>query len=99
MEYKQFKRKALLSAAAATAIYSVVTGKGAFNKFRFRQQHEELSRYVDCNYPDCTYSAITMHGNGWSSVIKRYGRVMCYIYFSKGEDGDYIFTESQEKLH
>ena len=98
MDLKKFKGRTVLTAAAAAAVYSFAAGKGPFNRTRFKEQHEELARYVDTNYPDCFYTPITMHGNGWSSAVKRHGRVVSYIYFSKSSDGIYVFTESKQKL-
>jgi hypothetical protein len=94
---KKVKNRAILSAAAAWTIYSIAAGKGPFNKKRFKEQHEALSRYVDNNYPDCSYSPITMHGRGWSSCVKKYGRIMCFVYFTKDDNGNYIFTESKDR--
>lgn len=88
----------MLTAAAAAAVYSIAAGRGPFNRLRFREQHEVLSRFVDNNYPDCAYTAITMHGSGWASCIRWRGRIIKFIYFSKGAEGDYIFTESNEKI-
>ena len=98
MSNKRLKCRAMLTAAAAAVVYSAVAGKGLFNKPRFREQHEALGRYVDNNYRGCTYSSITIHGRGWSSCVKRFGRPVCYIYFSKSPDGTYVFTESKNPL-
>ena len=98
MNYKQIKRSAVVIGAFSAALYTLIAGKGFFNRPRFREQHEELSRYVDNNYPECSYSPITIHGSGWSSAIRRHGRVVTFVYFSKSPDGTYVFTESKEKL-
>lgn len=98
MTHKQFKRYAMFATATAAALYSAVAGKGFLNKPRFKEQHEALAKYVDTNYPDCTYSPITMHGRGWSSVIRRRGRAVVFVYFSKSPEGVYVFTESKERL-
>ena len=98
MDLNKLKNRTVLTAAAAAAVYSYVAGKGPFNRSRFKEQHEELARYVDTNYPDCYYTPITMHGKGWSSMVKRRGRVVSYIYFSKSREGIYVFTESKQKL-
>lgn len=90
--------KVMLAAAAALGIYSAVAGKGPFNKYRFKKQHEELEKYVDTNYPDCSYSPISVHGRGYTSTILRMGKPVCFLYFSKGEDGNYVFTELDEKM-
>ena len=98
MNEKNTGRKLMLAAAAATAVYSVAAGKGPFNKFRFRKQHEELSKYVDSNYPDCSYAPITAHSKGWASVILKAGKPVSYVYFTQSEDGTYIFTELEEQI-
>ncbi len=97
MTGKRAKHIAMLVTAAGATAYSVIAGKGVFNKPRFKEQHEALSKYVDSNYPDCTYSPITLHGKGWSSAIKRRGSVVVFVYFAKSDNGVYIFTESTEK--
>lgn len=99
MNVKKVKRGALLTTAAAAAVYSLVSGKGPFNKVRFKEQHEELARYVDNNYPGFSYSAITKHGNGWTASVKSMGRPIVFLYFSKSPNGVYVFTESREKLN
>lgn len=98
MNIKGIKCRTVLTAAVAAAVYSAVTGKGIFNKPRFREQHEALGKYVDNNHPGCTYSSITVHGRGWSSCVRRWGRPVCYVYFSKSPDGTYVFTESKNTL-
>ena len=98
MSEKKTGKRLMLTAAAATAVYSVAAGKGPFNKFRFKKQHEELSKYVDSNYPDCSYAPITAHSKGWASVILKSGKPISYVYFTKSEDGTYIFTELEEQI-
>lgn len=98
MDLKRFKDRTVLTAAVAAAAYSLIAGKGPFNKTRFREQHDVLSRYVDGNYPDCSYAPITMHGRGWASKIRRHGRIIKFVYFSKGADGHYIFTEADHEI-
>ena len=91
-------KKIMLATAAAASIFSVVSGKGPFNKYRFKAQHEELDKYVNSNYPDCSYSPISVHGKGWTSAVLRMGKPVCFVYFTKSEDGTYIFTELDEKM-
>lgn len=95
MDRKTFKRLVMLSTAAAAGIYGYAAGKGPFNKKRFREQHEELAKYVDNNYPDCTYSAIQANGRGWMASVRRHGRTVSVVYFTKSPDGVYVFTESK----
>lgn len=99
MTEKQFKRSMFFAAAAAGLAYSALSGKGIFNKSRFREQHEALARYVDGNYPNCSYSNITAHGGGWASVVKRFGKPIAFLYFTKSADGVYVFTETKQKLN
>lgn len=98
MENKKIKNKLFLAGVTAFAAYSAASGKGPFNKYRFKKQHDALAKYVDTNFPDCSYSPITAHGNGWSAAILRGGRTVKFVYFSKGEDGHYIFTELDERI-
>lgn len=98
MDYKKIKHRTVVLTAVTAALYSLIAGKGIFNKPRFREQHEVLEKYVDNNYPDCSYSPIVMHGRGWSSSVRRFGKVISFIYFTKAPDGTYIFTETKDKL-
>ena len=40
----------LIGTAAAAGIYSAITGKGLFNKPRFKEQHERVANYVETHY-------------------------------------------------
>lgn len=95
MEKKKIKGRAILTTAVAATVYSMAAGKGPFNKMRFKEQHAELAKYVDANYPDCAYSAIEKKGRGYFSTVTRMGKTVSYVYFIKGETG-YIFTEVDE---
>lgn len=98
MSEKKTAKKLMLLTAAAGAIYSAASGKGPFNKYRFKKQHDVLAKYVDTNYPGCSYSAISAHGRGYSAAVLRMGKPISFIYFSKGDDGAYVFTELEEKM-
>lgn len=98
MDYKTFKKRAIFTSVVTGLAYSVIAGKGPFNKMRFKEQHNELAKYVDTNYPNCQYSGIIKHGRGWSSKVMRYGKTITFVYFTKSEDGVYVFTEAKEKL-
>lgn len=99
MANKNNKGKMLLLGVAAAAVYSAVAGKGPFNKYRFREQHEELSKYIDTNYPYCSYSNIEAHGKGYTAAIMKLGKVIKFVYFTKDEEGNYIFTELNERMN
>lgn len=91
------KRKALflIGAAATAGIYSAIKGKGPFNKWRFEKQHERISHYVETHYPSARYTPIEAAGNGWVTVIKRFGIPKIMLYITCDSDGNYIFTESE----
>ncbi len=97
MRKNKAKLVTMLVTVAGAAAYGAVAGKGVFNRPRFKEQHKALSNYVDNNYPGCSYTPITMHGKGWASAVKRNGRVVVFVYFTKSDEGIYIFTESKEK--
>ena len=98
MSKKKTGKKLMLATAAAAAIYSVAAGKGPFNKYRFKKQHQELEKYIDTNYPGCSYSPISQHGKGWASSVLKNGKPVSFVYFTKSEDGTYIFTELDEQI-
>ena len=53
------KRYGLLTFAAGlaiTGVYNYVKGNGVFNRARFKNQHDAVSRYVDAHYPGAVYS-------------------------------------------
>lgn len=85
----------LIGTAAAAGIYSAVTGKGPFNKIRFKEQHERISHYVETHYPNAPYAPIEATGNGWVTVIRRLGMPKIILYVTRDEEGNYIFTESK----
>ncbi len=89
------KTKLLLGSAAVAGVYSVITGKGPFNKLRFAKQHEHISRYVETHYPNGAYSPITATESGWVTVIKRIGMPKIILYVTCDEDGNYIFEEAK----
>ncbi len=91
------KKKTLLliGTAAAAGIYSAVTGKGPFNKIRFKEQHERISHYMETHYPNALYTPIEATENGWVTVIKRLGMPKIILYVTRDESGNYIFTETE----
>ena len=79
----------LIGTAAAAGIYSAITGKGLFNKPRFKEQHERVANYVETHYP------IEMTANGWVTVIRRIARPNIILYITRDGNGNYVFTESE----
>lgn len=98
-EKKSNKGKLFLAGAVAAVAYSAVTGKGPFNKYRFKEQHAELAKYMDTNYPGCSYSPIEAHGKGYTATVIKMGKAIKFIYFTKDEEGNYIFTELNERMN
>ena len=84
----------LLGAAAVAGIYGYVNGKGLFNKPRFKEQHEAISRYVDSHYPGAVYSPIEATENGYMTIISRPKQQKILLYAEKTPDGVYVFNES-----
>ena len=85
----------LMGTAAAAGIYSAVMGKGPFNKWRFGKQHERISHYVETHYPSARYTPVEAAGNGWVTVIRRFGMPKIILYVTCDNEGNYIFTESE----
>lgn len=70
----------LIGTAAAAGIYSAITGKGLFNKPRFKEQHQRVANYVETHYPNAVYTPIEMTANGWVTVIRRIARPNIILY-------------------
>ena len=85
----------LIGTAAAAGIYSAITGKGLFNKPRFKEQHERVANYVETHYPNAVYTPIEMTANGWVTVIRRIARPNIILYITRDGNGNYVFTESE----
>jgi hypothetical protein len=84
----------MLAAIAAAGAYGAICGKGVFNKPRFREQHDAVSRYVQNRYPDATYSPIEATENGWATIIRRINQPQILLYVTRSNDGVYIFHET-----
>ena len=93
MDKKKLKAASLLTAAAATTVYSVIRGIGIFNRPRFRSQHEAVSKYVETHYPGALYSPIHQTDFGWSTVIKTGVREKILLMITQTNDGIFIFKE------
>ncbi len=77
----------LIGTAAAAGIYSAITGKGLFNKPRFKEQHERVANYVETHYPNAVYTPIEMTANGWVTVIRRIARPNIILYITRDGNG------------
>ena len=84
----------MLAGAAALGAYSYIEGKGPFNKIKYKDQHEAVSRYVEAHYPNALYAPITKTENGWMTSVRRFGMEPVVLYITRSEDGMYIFSES-----
>lgn len=89
------KNKILLGTLAVATAYSAATGKGVFNKWRFKDQHCAVARYVKSHYPNAIYTPITATGGGWATVIIRLGMPKVFLYVTRSDDGIYIFHETK----
>lgn len=83
----------ILATAAITGVYHAVTGRGVFNKSRFRRQHESISKYVESHYPGATYAPIMATQNGWATVITEVNGTKHNLYVGKTPDGIYVYKE------
>lgn len=82
------------AAAAAATLYSAVTGKGVFNRMRFKNEHDAIARYVESNYPGAVYSPIQKTEMGYAAVIRRPNRgSKIMLYAMPCEGGHYVFKE------
>ena len=86
----------LIGTAAAAGIYSAITGKGLFNKPRFKEKHERVANYVETHYPNAVYTPIEMTANGWVTVIRRIARPNIILYITRDGNGNYVFSESED---
>ena len=91
---KGHKILALAVGAASVVAYRAVKGKGAFNKLRFADQHEAVSRYVESHHPGAIYSSIEQIEDGWTCIIT-HGEERYLLYFTMSDDGIYIFEENE----
>lgn len=91
------KSALILTAAAVTGIYSVVNGKGIFNKIRFKEQRDAVERYVAGHYLRAVFTPITAAGNGWTTIILRHGMPKIFLYLTRSADNVYVFHESNIK--
>lgn len=95
-EVTAMNKKKLLkytAAAAALTAYSAVTGKGIFNKIRFKNEHDAIARYVEGNYPGASYSPVQKTEMGCAVVVRRPNKTKLMLYVTKSPDGHYIFRE------
>lgn len=81
-----------VTAAAATA-YSAITGKGIFNKYRFKNEHEAIAKYVESNYPGAVYSPVQKTEQGYAVIIRRPNMAKVMLYVMPTDGGDYVFHE------
>lgn len=78
---------------AAAGAYHAIKGTGIFNRPRFAQQHDAISKYVETNYPNAAYSPIIQTQNGWATVITAPGGKQIPLYVSRTSDGVYVYKE------
>lgn len=84
----------IVATVAAAGAYGIIRGKGVFNKPRFKEQHDAVSRYISSHYPNAAYSPIEATENGWATIIKRIGEPQIFLYVTKTKEGVYVFNET-----
>ena len=97
MDKKKKKISPLLTVAASLAaagVYNYVKGNGIFNKSRFKNEHDAVSRYVDSHYPNGFYSPITVTDKSWMTVITTNENKKIVLSLTKLENNVYIFNET-----
>ena len=89
-----------LTAAAGLAVagvYHYVKGNGVFNKSRFKNQHDAVSRYVNAHYPGAVYSPIQAFSEGWITVITTPENKNITLTITKCNENVYVFKEGDLK--
>lgn len=97
MEKKKKKLNPLLTltvTAAAAGLYNYIKGNGIFNKSRFKNQHDAVSRYVEAHYPNAFYSPIISTDTGWLTVITTKDDKRISLSITKCENSVYVFKET-----
>ena len=90
------KRYGLLTFAAGlaiTGVYNYVKGNGVFNRARFKNQHDAVSRYVDAHYPGAVYSPIHATADGWVTNITPPDNKRISLTVTKCDDNIFVFKE------
>lgn len=86
----------LAAAAAAATAYSAATGKGVFNKMKFKDQHDSIARYVEGHYPGAVYSPVQETEHGYAVIIRRPHAAGIFLYVTPTPDGHYVFHEASK---
>lgn len=90
------KRDALIIGAAAAGIYGAATGKGIFNKWKYREQLFAVNGYIRSHHPGAHHSEITKTNKGYMTVISRNDNSpKIVLYISKTPEGVYVFDETE----
>ncbi len=93
------KSSARLLAFAATAVsataYSAITGKGIFNKYKFKKEHEAIAKYVESNYPGAVYSPVQKTEKGYAVIVRKPNMTKLLLYVMPTEGGDFVYEEAK----
>ena len=95
MKKSSAKLLGFATAAIAATAYSAVTGKGIFNKYRFKSEHEAIAKYVESNYPGAVYSLVQKTEQGYAVIIRRPNMARILLYVMPTEQGNYVFHETK----
>lgn len=90
---KRYGLITVMAGLAVTGIYNYVKGNGIFNKSRFKDQHDAVSRYVEAHYPGAFYSPIQATENGWLTIITTQDNKNISLTITKCDDNIFVFKE------
>jgi len=93
MKKRNARLLGLACAALTATAYSAITGKGIFNKYRFKNEHQAIANYVESNYPGSQYSPVQKTEQGYAVIILRPDLSRVMLYVMPTETGDYVFKE------
>ena len=86
------KRKKLLLAVGGVALaYCYASGKGVFNKLRYKNEIDAVKRYVETHYSGASIGKIEAHENGKYVCPINYNGRKILLILTKTEDGMYVF--------
>lgn len=90
------RKNKLLALAGIGAVigYRAATGKGVFNKLRYKKQYNAVLNYTETHCPGAAIGEIQPYKEGWSCSIT--DRDMQYwLYMIPTDNGTFIFELTQ----
>lgn len=84
---------AALCAGAAAGAYAYIKGAGAFNRVRFRAQHDAVGRYLESRHAGARYAPIEMCDGGWHTLVTDDNGSEYELFMTACGDGTFVFSE------